>query len=238
MPPAGAVVGRMRGAVRQHHADRLGDGAHGVGGEHGAAGAAARQHVALERVALLGGDAAGLARGAALGPVHDGEVGALLGPRHRNRPCPASWCPDRAPGRRRWCGRAASARRRRSCRSPRSRSSHRRDGRSGRSRSSRRRRRATPGCSPPSACPASARRTPPVRRPPAPARRARRSRSTSRSVMARTRLLQRWALVQALAMVTMALVFGGAVGIEARRRGPRRAISSSRCCCLVSCSGG
>ena len=81
MPLCGVVVGRMRGAVRQHHADRLGDGAHGVGGEHGAAGAAARQHVALERVHLLGGDAAGLARGAALGPVHDGEVGALLGPR-------------------------------------------------------------------------------------------------------------------------------------------------------------
>ena len=45
---AGVVVGGMRGAARQHHADRFRDRAHGVGREHRAAGAAARHHVALD----------------------------------------------------------------------------------------------------------------------------------------------------------------------------------------------
>ena len=78
---AGIVVGRMRGAARQHHADRLGHRAHRVGGEHRAAGAAARHHVLLELQQLGGADPAGLVGGAPLGVVHDRDVDALLGPR-------------------------------------------------------------------------------------------------------------------------------------------------------------
>ena len=192
---AGVVVGRMRGAARQHHADRLGDRAHRVGREHRAAGAAAGHHVAFELEQFLGRDPAGLVGRPALGIVHDREVRALGSPRRRNPPVPASWCPDRAPARTHWSARAASGRRRRSCRSRRSRSSRRRDGRNGRSRSNRRRRRATPGCSLPWESPASSASdtagAPTIR--PCPPRSARIS--TSRSAMLRTRLLQRWALV-------------------------------------------
>ena len=78
---AGLVIGRMRGAARQHHAHRLGDGAHRVGGEHRAAGAAAGHDVAFEFEQLFARDAARLVGGAALDIVHDGEVVALRGPR-------------------------------------------------------------------------------------------------------------------------------------------------------------
>ena len=76
----GVIVGWMRGAARQHHAHCLGDGAHGVGGEHGSAGAAAGHHVAFEFKQFLARDAAGLIGGAALDIVHDGEVAALARP--------------------------------------------------------------------------------------------------------------------------------------------------------------
>ena len=71
------VVGGMRGAARQHHAHRLGDRAHRVGGEHRAAGAAARHDVAFELEQFLARDTAGLVGGPAFDIVHDGEVVAL-----------------------------------------------------------------------------------------------------------------------------------------------------------------
>ena len=74
------VVGRMRGAARQHHADRLGDRAHRVGREHRAAGAAARHHVALELEQFIRRDPAGLLGCPAFGIVHDREIGAFACP--------------------------------------------------------------------------------------------------------------------------------------------------------------
>ena len=76
----GVVVGGVRGAARQHHADRLGDRAHRVGREHRAAGAAARHDVAFELEQFAGRDPAGLLGGPALGVVHDREVRAFARP--------------------------------------------------------------------------------------------------------------------------------------------------------------
>ena len=77
---AGVVVGRVRGAARQHHADRFRDGAHGVGREHRAASAAAWHHVALDLQQFLSGQAAGFIGGPRLGVVEDRDVVALAGP--------------------------------------------------------------------------------------------------------------------------------------------------------------
>ena len=90
---AGVVVGGMRGAARQHHADRFRDRAHGVGREHRAAGAAAGHHVALDFQKLLAGEAAGLVGGARLGVIEDRDVVALAGP-----------CPERDAARRAGAG--------------------------------------------------------------------------------------------------------------------------------------
>ena len=90
---AGVVIGGMRGAARQHHADRFRDRAHGVGREHRATGAAARHHVALDFQQFLAGEAAGLVGGARLGVIEDRDVVALGGP-----------CPERDAARRAGAG--------------------------------------------------------------------------------------------------------------------------------------
>ena len=80
------VVGGVRGAARQHHADRLGDRAHRVGREHGAAGAAAGHHVAFELEQFRGRDPAGFLGRPALGVVHDRQVRAFARPRTEVHP--------------------------------------------------------------------------------------------------------------------------------------------------------
>ena len=77
---ARVVIGRVRSAVRQHHADGLSDRAHRVGGEHCAAGAAARHHVLFQCEQLFVANPTSLVGGAALSVVHDGDIRALLGP--------------------------------------------------------------------------------------------------------------------------------------------------------------
>ncbi len=76
----GIVIGGVRGAARQHHADRLGDRAHRVGREHRAASAAAGHHVALQFEQFPGRDPAGLLSGPALGVIHDRQVRAFARP--------------------------------------------------------------------------------------------------------------------------------------------------------------
>ena len=77
---AGVVVGGMRGAARQHHADRFRNRAHRVGREHRAAGAAAGHDVAFDFQQFVGRDAAGFVGRAGLGVIEDGQIVALARP--------------------------------------------------------------------------------------------------------------------------------------------------------------
>jgi hypothetical protein len=90
---AGVVIGGMRGAARQHHTDRFRNRAHGIGGEHRAAGAAAGHHVALDFLQFVGSDAAGFVGGPGLGVVEDRQIVALARP-----------VPERDPARRTGAG--------------------------------------------------------------------------------------------------------------------------------------